>query len=208
MTFVSLTAYVIANPLPQFTWYKHSTEPVANGTDSLIDSSGLSSTLRVHIKSEEDFTNYSVVVENNIGNTSLFFRLTKEVGGESSNDQPFSIIPVAVGVGAAAVVIWFIAISVCLHRRGVLKCSGTSNKKDCPGPQGDGPRAADNVYIEGNDGAKCGRDEDGLMYVGVEFGKQATPTAAPKRIEDDTEYAGIAHGVVGLLPQDNDDKKE
>ncbi|XP_046544391.1 hemicentin-2-like [Haliotis rubra] len=124
MTFVSLTAYVIANPLPQFTWYKHSTVRilVPNGTDSLIVSSGLSSTLRVHIKSEEDFTTYSVVVENNIGNTDVVFSLTKDVVSVSPLEAPCNIVPVAAGMGAVIVVL-IVVVVVNLYRRRL--CQGT-----------------------------------------------------------------------------------
>ncbi|XP_048240959.1 hemicentin-1-like [Haliotis rufescens] len=115
-TTASLIADVIANPLPNFTWYHYqgmTPVPVVVGTDNVVLTKGLQSVLKVHIKRDEDYGIYRVVVQNRVGITSLFFSLTKDVSTPE-------ILPVAAGEGAVIVML-IVAIVIILIRRSLFK---------------------------------------------------------------------------------------
>ncbi|XP_046543343.1 hemicentin-1-like [Haliotis rubra] len=56
-------------------------------------------------------------------------------------------------------------------------------------------------------GAKAGRDDDGLLYVGIDFSNH-NPRQHVHREEESTEYAGIQIGVVGPPPTEEEKKEE
>ncbi|XP_041346832.1 uncharacterized protein LOC121366447 [Gigantopelta aegis] len=57
-------------------------------------------------------------------------------------------------------------------------------------------------------GAKCGRDEDGLVYVGIDF-SSTTPSRAVHKTEESVEYMSIDWNKKAQpLPDGDEQKKE
>ncbi|XP_071078627.1 uncharacterized protein DDB_G0286299-like [Haliotis cracherodii] len=81
-----------------------------------------------------------------------------------------------------------------------------------PGQFGDGTYAnagyvADDGDAAPTEGLKSGRDEDGLLYVSLDFGN-ARPSTEVHRAEESTEYAGIAFGQVGPPPPPDEEAED
>ncbi|XP_048240957.1 carcinoembryonic antigen-related cell adhesion molecule 5-like [Haliotis rufescens] len=117
-TTASLTADVIANPLPNFTWYHYqgmTPVPVVIGTDNGVLTNGLQSVLKVHIKRNEDYGIYRVVVQNRQGIISLFFGITKDVSTPEA--QSCNTLPVAVGEGTIIVILILVTVFIAYRRR-------------------------------------------------------------------------------------------
>ncbi|XP_071095063.1 uncharacterized protein [Haliotis cracherodii] len=154
-TTASLTADVIANPLPNFTWYHYqgmTPVPVVVGKDKVVLTNGLQSVLKVHIKRDEDYGIYRVVVQNSVGTTSLFFSLTNDV--LTPETPSWNILPVAAGEGVVIVML-IVAIVVIVYRRSLFKVGLKKGGVDSSGETITGQRQ--------DDSCQRGREVDGTL---------------------------------------------
>ncbi|XP_071094631.1 neural cell adhesion molecule 1-like [Haliotis cracherodii] len=80
-----LTADIIANPLPNFTWYRYGggfVSPIRNTTGITVTSTALQSVLQIYITSDANYGDYAVSVQNSVGQTMMVFTLTSKRNAE------------------------------------------------------------------------------------------------------------------------------
>ncbi|KAL4229546.1 coreceptor-mediated virion attachment to host cell [Mactra antiquata] len=188
----AFTFYAVANPFPNFTWWKSLkgawTQLQTHNRYSIL-SFDLQSFLIIHEIRLEDFTSYKLVAENSIGRIEQIYFLNQYENSPCDDNTSLSaVIGYSVGIASGCIVLTFLSVFLiwrfCLKRADsnnpAIQESGTTNTETTAAETG----FHNSISVTNYEPLERGHRNAPSTY-------SALDTSPPDHVQDNTEYENM-----------------